>query len=61
MWIAIGLMLFAILVFALAGLVAPSKAHGNGAYCGAHITQDLTLQHVVNGCVDAASPSRSGA
>ena len=51
-WIAIGLTLAALLVFAFTGLVSPSKANGGGAYCGAYVTQDLTLQHDIYGCVD---------
>jgi parallel beta-helix repeat protein len=50
-WVAIGLTLLALLAFAFTGLVAPSKAQGGGAYCGAYITQDVTLQHDVYGCV----------
>jgi parallel beta-helix repeat protein len=52
-WIAIGLTLAALLVFAFTGLVAPSKAKGGGGlYCGAYITQDVTLQHDIHGCVE---------
>ena len=51
-WIAIALTLAALLVFAFTGLVSPSKANGGGAYCGAYVTQDLTLQHDIYGCVD---------
>jgi parallel beta-helix repeat protein len=51
-WIAIGLTLAVLLVFAFTGLVAPSKADGGGLYCGAYVTQDVTLQHDINGCVD---------
>jgi hypothetical protein len=51
-WIAIGLTLLALLAFAFTGLVAPSKASGGGVYCGAYVTQDVTLQHDIYGCVD---------
>jgi parallel beta-helix repeat protein len=51
-WIAIGLTLLALLAFAFTGLVAPSKAAGGGVYCGAYVTQDVTLQHDIYGCVD---------
>ena len=51
-WIAIGLTLAVLLLFAFTGLVSPSKANGGGAYCGAYVTQDLTLQHDIYGCVD---------
>jgi parallel beta-helix repeat protein len=51
-WIAIGLTLLALLAFAFTGLISPSKANGNGAYCGAYITQDVTLQHDIYGCVE---------
>jgi hypothetical protein len=51
-WIAIALTLLALLAFAFTGLVSPSKASGGGVYCGAYITQDVTLQHDINGCVD---------
>lgn len=51
-WIAIGLMLAVLLLFAFTGLVAPSKARGGGLYCGAYVTHDVTLQHDISGCVD---------
>lgn len=51
-WIAIGLTLLALLAFAFTGLVTPSKAQGGGLYCGAYVTQDVTLQHDIYGCVD---------
>jgi parallel beta-helix repeat protein len=52
-WIAIGLMLAVLLLFAFTGLVAPSKAKsGGGLYCGAYVTHDVTLQHDIHGCVD---------
>jgi large repetitive protein len=52
-WIAIGLTLAVLLVFAFTGLVAPSNAKGGGGlYCGAYVTHDVTLQHDINGCVD---------
>jgi parallel beta-helix repeat protein len=51
-WIAIGLTLLALLAFAFTGLVSPSKAKAQGGvYCGAWITQDVTLQHDIFGCV----------
>jgi parallel beta-helix repeat protein len=51
-WIAIGLTLLALLAFAFTGLVAPSKARAQGGvYCGAYITQNVTLQHDLYGCV----------
>jgi parallel beta-helix repeat protein len=51
-WIAIGLTLLALLAFAFTGLVSPSKARAQGGvYCGAWITQNVTLQHDVYGCV----------
>jgi parallel beta-helix repeat protein len=51
-WIAIALTLAVLLLFAFTGLVAPSKANGGGLYCGAYVTQDVTLQHDIYGCVD---------
>jgi parallel beta-helix repeat protein len=52
-WIAIGLTLAVLLLFAFTGLVAPSKAKsGGGLYCGAYVTHDVTLQHDIHGCVD---------
>jgi parallel beta-helix repeat protein len=51
-WIAIALLLAVLLLFAFTGLVAPSKANGGGLYCGAYVTQDVTLQHDIYGCVD---------
>jgi parallel beta-helix repeat protein len=52
-WIAIGLTLLALVVFAFTGLVSPSKATAQGGlYCGAHVTHDVTLQHDINGCID---------
>ena len=51
-WIAIALTLLALLAFAFTGLVAPSKANGDGLYCGTYVTQDVTLQHDISGCVD---------
>jgi parallel beta-helix repeat protein len=52
-WIAIGLTLAVLLVFAFTGLVAPSNAKGGGGlYCGAYVTHDVTLQHDISGCVD---------
>jgi parallel beta-helix repeat protein len=60
-WIAIGLTLLALLAFAFTGLISPSKANGDGAYCGLYITQDVTLQHDINGCVDGGiTIARSG-
>ena len=51
-WIAIALTLLALLAFAIAGLVAPSKAKAQGGlYCGAYVTHDVTLQHDIYGCV----------
>jgi parallel beta-helix repeat protein len=55
-WIAIGLTLLALLAFAFTGLVAPSKAAKakkaqGGVYCGAWITQNVTLHHDLYGCV----------
>jgi parallel beta-helix repeat protein len=50
-WIAIALTLLALLAFAFTGLVAPSKAQGGGLYCGAYVTQDVTLHHDIYGCV----------
>jgi parallel beta-helix repeat protein len=54
-WIAIGLTLLALLAFAFTGLVAPSKAAKKkaqgGVYCGAWITQNVTLHHDLYGCV----------
>jgi parallel beta-helix repeat protein len=51
-WIAIALTLLALLAFAFTGLVSPTKAKAQGGvYCGAWITQDVTLQHDVYGCV----------
>ena len=51
-WIALALTLLALLAFAFTVLVAPSKAQGGGVYCGAYITQDVTLQHDLYGCVE---------
>ena len=51
-WIAIGLTLAVLIVFAFTGLVSPSKANGDGVYCGTYVTQDVTLQHDISGCVD---------
>ena len=51
-WVAIGLTLLAILTFAFIGLVSPSKAKAQGGvYCGAYITQNVTLHHDIFGCV----------
>ena len=52
-WIAIALMLLALLVFAFTGLITPSKAtaKSQGLYCGAYVTHDVTLQHDLYGCV----------
>jgi parallel beta-helix repeat protein len=50
-WIAIALTLLALIAFAFTGLVTPSKAQGGGLYCGAYVTQDVTLQHDIYGCV----------
>jgi parallel beta-helix repeat protein len=51
-WIAILLTLLVLAAFGFTGLVASSSANGNGVYCGAYITHDVTLQHDVYGCVD---------
>jgi parallel beta-helix repeat protein len=54
-WIAIALTLLAILAFAFTGLLAPSKAKAKaqgGLYCGAYVTQNVTLQHDLYGCVE---------
>jgi parallel beta-helix repeat protein len=51
-WIAIALTLLALLAFAFTGLVSPTKAKAQGGvYCGAYITQNVTLQHDLYGCV----------
>jgi parallel beta-helix repeat protein len=50
-WIALALTLLVLAAFAFTGLVSSSRAQG-GAYCGAYVTQDLTLQHDIYGCVD---------
>jgi parallel beta-helix repeat protein len=51
-WIAIGLTLLALLAFAFTGLVSPTKAKAQGGlYCGAFVTQNVTLQHDIYGCV----------
>jgi parallel beta-helix repeat protein len=61
-WIAIGLTLLALLAFAFTGLLAPSKAKAQGGlYCGAYVTQNVTLQHDLYGCVaDGIMVGRSG-
>jgi hypothetical protein len=52
-WIAIALTLAALAAFGFTGLVASSSANGGGgAYCGAYITHDVTLQHDIYGCVE---------
>ena len=50
-WIAIALTLIVLAAFGFTGLVASSSANG-GVYCGAYITQNVTLQHDIYGCVD---------
>jgi parallel beta-helix repeat protein len=50
-WIAIALTLAVLAAFGFTGLVASSSANG-GVYCGAYITQNVTLQHDIYGCVD---------
>jgi parallel beta-helix repeat protein len=63
-WIAIALMLLAILAFAFTGLLAPSKAKAKAQgslYCGAIVTQNVTLQHDLYGCVEGGiTIARSG-
>jgi parallel beta-helix repeat protein len=49
-WIAIALTLLVLAVFALTSLASTSRANG-GVYCGAYITQNVTLQHDIYGCV----------
>jgi parallel beta-helix repeat protein len=51
-WIAIALTLLVLAAFGFTGLVASSSANGGGAYCGAYITHDVTLQHDIYGCVE---------
>jgi parallel beta-helix repeat protein len=50
-WSALGLTLLALAAFAFTSLVSSSRAQG-GVYCGAYVTQDVTLQHDIYGCVD---------
>jgi parallel beta-helix repeat protein len=50
--IAIALVLLMLAAFAFTGLISPSNANGNGAHCGGYVTQDLTLNHDIYGCVD---------
>jgi parallel beta-helix repeat protein len=50
-WIALALTLLALAAFAFTGLVSSSRAQGGGVYCGAYVTQDVTLQHDIYGCV----------
>jgi parallel beta-helix repeat protein len=61
-WIAIGLTLLALLAFAFTGLVSPSKARAQGGlYCGAIVTQSVTLHHDLYGCVQGGiTIARSG-
>jgi parallel beta-helix repeat protein len=49
-WIAIWLTL--ITLVALAFTVSPSSARQGGLYCGAYVTQDVTLRHDLYGCVE---------
>ncbi len=58
---AIALTLLVLAAFAFTGLISPSRAQGGGVYCGAYITQDVTLQHDVYGCVaDGIIVAKSG-